>query len=293
MAVPKKNSPKKRQFFVVPNVPNGWGSFPKEWGAASLFTMVPRGCHEQRGCMRNQPLALGLTKNRTIEHAGTALDAEHQDILLFLFKLAEGKLPTATFIEVVFSFSEALAFFDKAYTASNRHWLRDKLDDLSRHHLHSANSTTGKTIFSGSLIAWGDDKHQDSGFTARSQLRVSLSKAILAVYENGYGKVDLEGRKLLGSSHLARLLQVELACQPELHHSYLLSTFRRLFGSTAQLIGFKEQLKVALNRLKDAGIIGGWSYLSSIKGSSDPLVAIENLVRSKRKNPMKHAALTQ
>lgn len=279
MAPLNRHTVPKRRFFVVPHAAQGWASFPKEWGAASLFGMVPRGAHAQRGSLRSQPLALGLVKNRAIEHAGTALDAEHQDIALFLFKLAEGKLPAANFIDLAFSFADALAFLGKGYTASNRHWLRDKLDDMSRHHVQSKDAKTGKTIFSGSLIAWRDAQHQAPGFNARSQLRVSLSAAILTVYENGYGKVDLDKRRRLGSSHLARLMQVELACQPEIHHPYLLSTFQRLFGSQAKPAGFKQQMRGALQRLLEADIIAGWTFQASAKGPTDPLVVIENLPR--------------
>jgi|GEM_PF-3435211 len=283
MAAPAANvgTGRKRRLPVIPHVSQECASFPKALGICSLFTMVPRGQNTDRGSVDVQPVALALIRNRTVEQSGIALDADHQCVMLVLFKMAEGKLPKADYIDFELVYADVLRLLGKRYNTSNRNWLRDKLLELSRKPVHFKNAETGKTVFSGSLISWGDTRYDEPGYTARSRLTVSISKAVLALYESGYGKVNLEQRRRLGSSHLARLLQVELACQPEHHHPYLLNTYLKLFGSESELGSFKGTMKIALDRLKQAGVIEGWEFKASSHGISNPLVVITIPARPK------------
>lgn len=272
----------KRPIPVVPHVSKECAPFPKQLGASSLFCSVRRGQNKFQGTKDAKVRSINFSKDCTLEHAGMMLDADHQDVLLFVFKLAAGILPKANHIELEWSHAQALQFLGKAYTATNRQWLRDILHDLACHLVDCKDVKTRKTIFTGSLICWSDAMPEEPGLSPRSRLRVSLSNAILALYHKGYGKIDMEKRKYLGSGQLARLMQVELACQPENHLPFFLSTFHRLFGSSDTLSGFKAQFKTALNRLQEASIIVSWCYETRNRGLSDPLVLISNPPRKKK-----------
>jgi hypothetical protein len=269
---------------VVPHVSSECSSFPKQLGASSLFSTVRKGNQKLQGTENGKVTIINFSKNCKIQHAGMTLDAGHQDVMLFIFKLAEGRLPIGNYIKLEWSYTHALQFLGKSYTATNRQWLRDILHDLAMHLVDCKDTETRKTVFSGPLIFLSDAASAGANHSQQCRLQVSLSKSILSLYHLGYGKVDMAKRKGLGSGQLARLLQVELACQPEYHLPFFLSTFHRLFGSTDTLSGFKAQFKMALNRLQEANIIFSWCYELSNRGLSDPMVKITNQPRPQRKS---------
>jgi hypothetical protein len=200
------------------------------------------------------------------------MTSEHQDVLLAIFHLFAGlqadfdpekNQVDRYFINVQFTAKAVLDLLGKSYDKTGRQWLRDRLDELTRVHmtmLDAGAADDAWPLFSGFIL----------GFRSIVKKGVSLSVSIPVEFarvfaHQGYGQVDLVQRKALGSSQLAKLLQVEIETLKDRRNGVLyplsLEKWHTLTGSKATLKSFTYDLRGALTRLQTVGVISSFTVV--------------------------------
>lgn len=257
---------------VVPTGRAGMVPYPRSLAFAPLFSIAKRGTETGLATLDEVDVQLAVSAKIRVRRWGVGLTAEHQDVLLALFKKcagleanldAEKNKEHRFYVEIRCSAKELLDTLGKSYSPSNRDWLRRRLSELSRSHLtvYSTESPSSDwPLFQGCLLQLRSRAKPTQGVLCHVSIPVEF---MLLFRHLGYGQIDLEQRKRLGSSQLARLLQTLIEClkdrKSNTHYSYSVAKWMELTGTKASETNFTPDLKKALARLKRAGFLQDFS----------------------------------
>lgn len=281
---------------IIPTGRPGQVPYPRSFAVAPLFCMAKRGTEHTLVAIEKVEVQIGVTSNVRIERWGMGLTAEHQDVLLAIFRKfagLEGTLDAQTnqqqrlYIEVQFSAKELLDILAKTYNKQNRDWLRRRLDEMSRSHLtvRAADTKPGAwPLFSGCILQLRTREKPTQGV----RCSVSIPTEFVRLFQHmGYGQIDLAQRKKLGSSQLARLLQAHIEClkdrKTNTFFTYSVVKWMELTGTKSTEENFGSDLSKALKKLKEAEFLADYSvargkvYLALPKasGATRPFVELQ------------------
>ena len=245
--------------------------YPRTLAVAPLFSLAQRGHEHELMAMEKVEVQLGVASPVRIQRWGVGLTAEHQDVLLVIFKKfagleamldAKANHQQRLYIEVQFSAKELLTLLAKSYNEQNRDWLRRRLDELSRSHLTvwDADAKSGSwPLFSGCILQLRTRDKPTRGV----RCSVSIPIEFVQLFQHmGYAQIDLELRKKLGSFQLAKLLQAQIEClkdrRSNTHFSYSIPKWMELTGTKSSEANFGSELRKALKRLKEAGFLADY-----------------------------------
>lgn len=256
---------------IIPTGRPGHVPYPRSLAAAPLFCVAKRGTEHMLVAMEKVEVHIGVTSNVRIERWGIGLTAEHQDVLLAIFRKfagIEGTLDEQTnnqqrlYVEVQFSAKELLDILAKTYNKQNRDWLRRRLDELSRSHL-TVRAADGKPgawpLFCGCILQLRAREKPTQGV----RCSVSIPIEFVRLFQHmGYGQIDLAQRKKLGSSQLARLLQAHIECLKDrttnTFFPYSVAKWMELTGTKSTEENFSSDLSKALKKLKEAEFLADY-----------------------------------
>jgi len=256
---------------IFPTGRSGQVPYPRSLAVAPLFCMAKRGTEHMLVAMEKVEVHIGVASNVRIERWGMGLTAEHQDVLLAIFRKfagIEGTLDEQTnhqqrlYVEVQFSAKELLDILAKTYNKQNRDWLRRRLDELSRSHL-TVRAADGKPgawpLFCGCILQLRTREKPTQGV----RCSVSIPIEFVRLFQHmGYGQIDLAQRKKLGSSQLARLLQAHIECLKDrttnTFFPYSVAKWMELTGTKSTEENFSSDLSKALKKLKEAGFLADY-----------------------------------
>ena len=257
---------------TFPSGKQGRVPFPRTLAVVPLFSLAQRGHEHELATLDKVEVQLGVTSNVRILRWGVGLTAEHQDVLLALLRIIGGVEATLDaeenqrqrlYIDVRFSAKQLLEILRKGYNEENRDWLRRRLDELSRSHLTvlPTDAEAGKwPLFSGCILQLRTRVALTKGVRCSVAIPIEFVQLFKCL---GYGQIDLEQRKKLGSSQLARLLQVQIEClkdrRSNTHFDYSVSKWMERTGTKASEANFISDLRKALKRLKEAEFLAAFS----------------------------------
>ena len=281
---------------IFPTGKQGRVPYPRGLAVAPLFSLCQRGQERQLLAMEKVDIEIGVASNIRIQRWGVGLTAEHQDVLLALFKKfagleamldAKANQDHRLYINLQFPAKELISILGKGYSEQNRDWLRRRLDELSRSHL-TVTAADAKPdawpLFSGCILQLRSRKMPTKGVLCS----VSIPIEFVHLFQHmGYGQIDLVQRKKLGSSQLARLLQAHIEClkdrRTNTHHTYSVAKWMQLTGTKSTEENFGSDLSKALKKLKAAEFLADYRVsrgkvhltLPKASGIAPPFVALQ------------------
>jgi hypothetical protein len=111
--------------------------------------------------------------------------------------------------------------------------------------------TNERKSYTGSLVS-GFARDEDTGMFV-----VTFNEDMMRLYDAGSTQIDWAQRQQLGKSNLAKWLQVFYASH-DAPYAMKVDTLLALSGSTGTKKEFTRQLKTALDRLVDVGLLSSW-----------------------------------
>jgi len=257
---------------IIPTGRLGRVPYPRSLAGAPLFCLSKRGSEHELATLDEVEVRIGVASNVRIRRWGAGLTAEHQDVLLAVFQKlrgleaqldAESNHRRRLYVETQFSAKELLDMLAKTYNKQNRDWLRRRLQELSRSHLTICASDAQPNswpLFSGSILQLRARAKPTQGV----RCSVSIPVEFVRLFQHlGYGQIDMAQRMMLGSSQLARLLQVHIEClkdrQTNTFFTYTVAKWMELTGTKSTEANFGSDLRKALKRLKDANFLTDYS----------------------------------
>ncbi|NKI93495.1 hypothetical protein [Rhizobacter sp. SG703] len=257
---------------IFPTGRQGRVPYPRSLAGAPLFCLARRGSESELATLEEVEVQMGVASNVRIRRWGAGLTAEHQDVLLAIFRKLAGLEATLNaetnhqqraYVEVQFSAKELLDILTKTYNKQNRDWLRRRLKDLSRSHLTVCAADAKPDswpLFSGCILQFRAREKLTQGV----RCSVSIPIEFVRLFQHmGYGQIDLEQRRKLGSSQLARLLQAHIEClkdrRTNAFFTYSVSKWMELTGTKSTEENFGSDLRKALKKLKEAEFLADYS----------------------------------
>lgn len=257
---------------VIPSGRGGKAAYPRPFAVVPLFALAARGRALELATHVEVEVPAGIDSSVQVFRSGLGMTAEHQDVLLAIFRKfagleapfdAEVNGTERLYVHVQFSAKELLEILGKGYCEDNRTWLRERLVEISRVHIRVLATGEKKSawpLFSGFIL----QLRTKAGPRRGVRCSVSIPIEFAQLFERqGYGHINLEQRRGLRSSQLAKLLQVEIECLKDrrtgAHYSFLVETWMTLTGSRATLPNFTKALRDALKRLQSVGALEDFS----------------------------------
>ena len=117
--------------------------------------------------------------------------------------------------------------------------------------------TDERKSYTGSLVS-GFARDEDTGMFV-----VTFNEDMMRLYNAGSTQIDWAQRQALGKSNLAKWLQVFYASH-DAPYPMKVETLRALSGSTGTQKEFTRQLKTALGRLVEVGLLSSWDIEKSL-----------------------------
>lgn len=250
---------------VFPTGRQGRVPYPRTLAGMPLFALAQRGREEELVAMDKVEVQLGVASPVRVFRWGMGLTAEHQDVLLAVFRMFAGleaaldrtqNKQDRAYVDVRFSAKELLAILGKGYSGPNRDWLRRRLDELSRSHLTVLAADAKPDawpLFSGCILHLRAREKPTQGVRCSVAIPIEF---VLLFKHMGWGQIDLAQRRQLGSSQLARLLQVHIEClkdrKSNTFFQYTVRKWMELTGTKSLEENFAGDLRKALKRLKNA-----------------------------------------
>lgn len=107
-------------------------------------------------------------------------------------------------------------------------------------------------------VYWGSLLPEGAVYPKQGCYTVIINRQLIKLFERGFTIIEWQQRKALARSPLARHLQLWLASH-EKPYPVTVQYLHDITGSqTKQLWKFRQSLKVALNRLREVGILVDW-----------------------------------
>ena len=182
-----------------------------------------------------------------ITYNGPSLTQDHLDVFEAIMHLAR-EVPEGN--AVCFTAHGLLKLIGRGTGKSDHDRLLRTLKHLT---------TTAITIkrkdygtYCGSLLPEWADRNSTGKFS------ICPNRDLIKLFERGFTVIEWQQRKALARSPLAKHLQLWLSSHDD-PHPVTVQYLRDITGSqTKQLWKFRQSLKVALNRLKEVGVLVDW-----------------------------------
>ncbi len=215
---------------------------PNEISRSALFAAIQaRG----RTYADNQPIA--SQAGFEIKYTGQRLDQDHLDIFEGIMHFARGVHEGN---RVQFTAHRILKLIGR-HTGGNQHkWLFRRLQHLTATSI--AIIKDGQRVFWGSLLPTGAARLDTGEYT------VEISRDLIKLFGRGFTRVEWKQRRELICKPLAQWLQMYYMSHAK-PHPVTVAFLRDTSGSATQsLRKFRQNLKVALDGIKDVGVILAW-----------------------------------
>ena len=215
---------------------------PNEITRSALFAAIQaRG----RGYLDNQVIA--SQSGFQIIYTGPKLDQDHLDIFEGIMHFARGVYEGN---KIRFTAHKLLKFIGR-HTGGNQHkWLWRRLQQLTATSV--AIMKDEKRVFWGSLLPSGAGR-LDSG-----EYAVEISRDLIKMFGRGFTRIEWNQRHRLICKPLAQWLQLYYMSHAK-PLPVSVSFIRETSGSSTQsLRKFRQNLKAALEEVKNVGVISSW-----------------------------------
>jgi len=237
--VEKQESQKVYQLGTWPNRQMG---VPNEITRSALFAAIQA---KGRGYLDNQ--ILSSQSGFKIIYTGPKLDQDHLDIFEGIMQFARG-LHEGN--KIRFTAHKLLKLIGR-HTGGNQHkWLFRRLQQLTATSV--AIMKDDKRVFWGSLLPSGATRI-DTG-----EYAVEISRDLIKMFGRGFTRVEWNQRHRLICKPLAQWLQLYYMSHAK-PLPVSVAFIRETSGSSTQsLRKFRQNLKAALDEVKNVGVISSW-----------------------------------
>ena len=183
----------------------------------------------------------------SITYNGPSLTQDHLDVFEAIMHLAR-EVPEGN--TVYFSAHGLLKLIGRGTGKSDHDRLLRTLTHLTATAITIKREGSG--TYCGSLLPeWAD--REDSG-----KFSICVNRNLIKLFERGFTVIEWQQRKALARSPLAKHLQLWLASHDE-PYPVTVQYLHDITGSnTKSLKKFRQNLKRALNRLKEVGVLVDW-----------------------------------
>jgi len=182
-----------------------------------------------------------------ITYSGPTLTQDHLDVFEAIMHLARS-MPEGNAIR--FSAHGLLKLMGRSTGKSDHDRLLRSLKHLT---------TTAISIESdGGGVYWGSLLPEGAAMPENGRYSVVINRNLIKLFNRGFTLVEWKQRKALARSPLAKHLQLWLSSHDK-PYPVTVQYLHDITGSnTNSLKRFRQSLKVALNRLKDVGVLSDW-----------------------------------
>ncbi len=238
-AVEKRESAKVYQFPLWGDTQRG---VPNDLVRCALFAAV-KGIDGKY----NERVPVFSQGDLSITYSGPSLTQDHLDVFEAIMHLAR-EMPEGNAVR--FTAHGLLKLIGRSTGKSDHDRLLRSLEHLT---------TTAVTIkrdghgtYCGSLLPEWAEREEDGKFS------ICVNRNLIKLFDRGFTIIEWGQRKSLARSPLAKHLQLWLSSHDK-PHPVTVQYLHDITGSTAkQLKHFRANLKKALNRLKDEGVLVDW-----------------------------------
>ena len=239
-AIAKREAAKIYQFPLWPEPQRG---LPNDFARSALFS-ARKGAGKE--FLRDQQIF--AQSGISITYTGARLTQDHLDVFEGIMHLARD-MPEGSAIR--FTERGLLKLIGRATGGKDHKRLLLTLTDLT------ATSVTIKRgdgrVYWGSLLPEGAATPEENG-----KYVVILNRQLIKLFERGFTLVEMEQRKALARSPLAKHLQCWLSSHDKPYPVTVQYLHDITDSDTKQLWKFRQNLKTALDRLIEVGILEGW-----------------------------------
>lgn len=195
----------------------------------------------------NEDIPVFSQAGLTITYSGPTLTQDHLDVFEAIMHLARA-MPEGNAVR--FSAHGLLKLIGRSTSGRDHERLLRALKHLT---------TTAVTIkcegsgtYCGSLLPEWAEREEDAKFSIR------INRQLIKLFDRGFTVVEWEQRKALARSPLAKHLQLWLSSHDK-PFAVTVQYLHDITGSQAKhLKHFRQNLKVALNKLKEMGVLTDW-----------------------------------
>lgn len=182
-----------------------------------------------------------------IVFTGQRLDQSHLDVFEGVMHIARG-LHEGN--KVKFTAYKLLKLIGRSNGSSDRAWLLRAFQHLTAVSVQIVDKG-GEKVFWGSLLPSGAGDLETGAYV------VEIPRHLIKLFERGFTTIDFERRKLLRRKPLCQWLQLYYSSHAK-PYPLKVETLRDLSGSSSEVKRFKDNLKKALQVLKDLDFILNW-----------------------------------
>ena len=223
-----------------------WGDpqrgVPNEFARSALFAAIHG---RSREYLLDKPI---FSQNGfSITYTGISLTQAHLDVFEGIMHLAR-EVPEENIVR--FTAHSLLKLIGRKTSGCDHKRLSNTLKELTATAVSIKRDD--RAVYWGSLLPEGAAE-PENGYYA-----VAVNRQLIKLFERGFTVIEWQQRKALARSPLAKHLQLWLSSHDD-PHPVTVQYLRDITGSqTKQLWKFRQSLKVALNRLKEVGVLVDW-----------------------------------
>lgn len=237
--IKKHEDEKPYQLEIWPDKDRG---VPNELSRSALFPAIHP---KKRGLLQNQFIA--SQGGFSIHYTGAQLDQSYLNVFLGIMHLArgvhEGNL-------VRFSGHQLLKLIGRGTSGADHKWLYTAFQTLTATSV--AIVKDGKRVFWDSLIRRGEADLETGHYA------IEISRDLTKLFERGFTRIEWEQRRKLLHKPLAQWLQFYYASHAK-PLPVSVTFLRDTSGSATQALWkFRQNLKTALEQIKEVGVIDAW-----------------------------------
>lgn len=195
----------------------------------------------------NEDVPVFCQAGLTIKYSGPTLTQDHLDVFEAIMHLARA-MPEGNAVR--FSAHGLLKLMGRSTGKSDHERLLRSLKHLTTTAISIERE--GGDVYWGSLLPEGAAKPSEGRYS------VVINRNLIKLFDRGFTVVEWQQRKALARSPLAKHLQLWLSSHDK-PFAVTVQYLRDITGSqTKNLKHFRQNLKVALNKLKDVGVLADW-----------------------------------
>ena len=237
---------------------------PNELSRSALFPAIHP---KKRAGLQNHMIA--AQGSYTIYYTGLQLDQSYFDVFQGVMHIGRGVREGN---EVRFSAHRLLKLIGRSTGGKDHKWLYTAFQTLTATSV--AIVKDGKRVFWGSLLPAGKADLETGQYV------IQLSRDLAKLFERGFTRVEWEQRRQLLHKPLAQWLQLYYASHAKPLDVSVDFLREKSGSSTKTLRKFRQNLKTALDQIKDVGVITEWSI--------DPKTDLVHVVRIPSPSQLKH-----